>query len=87
MADILTGHKERTVGVADRDPIPYLPSPEERRRLRMAFGVSQTELAKELGVSKQAVSKYEASTSPTGETRVKYARILNIWAERLERNA
>lgn len=37
-----------------------LPSPAERRRLRKASGLSQSELANIVGVTRQAISQYES---------------------------
>jgi transcriptional regulator with XRE-family HTH domain len=66
----------------DRDPIPILPDGPERKRLRRAFGVSQTELAATLHVSRQMITRYERGSNPTGDTLVKYAQILTEWGAR-----
>ena len=70
----------------NRDPIPDLPTPTERRRLRKHFGVTQTELARSIGVSRQMIVGYEreGGNEPTGDTRVKYAELLEYWRIRAE---
>lgn len=51
-----------------------LPPVERRKPLREAFGLSQVDLAKQLGVSDAALSKWESGKStPRGEGRRKYA--------------
>lgn len=72
--------------LADRVPLPALPEPAERARLRALFGVTQAELAAEMQVTRKAVYAWEHGISdPTGERRAKYARLLARWAE-TERN-
>jgi DNA-binding XRE family transcriptional regulator len=72
------------VNITEREPIPALPPPPERKRLREAFGVTQTELAGELNVSRQMIVAYERGSEPTGQTRIKYAAILKSWQDRLK---
>lgn len=63
-------------------PIPRLPEPAERIRLREAFGITQQTLADAIGISRRSVHAYEHGKSePTGENRVKYAEILAHWAK------
>lgn len=63
-------------------PIPELPEPAERARLRKLFGVTQLFLAETLGVSRKTIVRTERGlTEPTGEFRNEYAAILNAWAE------
>lgn len=70
------------MNLANREPIPELPEPAERARLRNLFGVTQSELADEIGVVRQMVNRYETGRSePVGDNRINYARILNAWAE------
>lgn len=66
----------------NRDPIPVLPDAKERVRLRRAFGVTQSELAESLKVSRQMITRYERGANPTGDTLVKYAHILTEWGAR-----
>lgn len=75
--------------ITARDPIPRLPPPAERRRLRKAFGVTQEELAGAIGVSRQMIVGYEreGGNTPTGNTRVKYAEILETWRARTDGKA
>ena len=55
-----------------------LPAPAERRRIREAAGVSQQQVADELGVSATALSYWERGTwTPTLENAVAYRRILD----------
>jgi transcriptional regulator with XRE-family HTH domain len=69
------------MNIADNLPIAELPNPAERARLRILFGVSQSELAREIGVVRQMVNRYESGRSePAGEHRTKYAEILSAWA-------
>jgi len=54
-----------------------LPVPAARKRIRQAAGVSQLRLAAELGVSRQAVYRYEkGDRTPRGHRRLAYARLL-----------
>lgn len=70
--------------ITDREPIPSLPPPRERKRLREAFGVTQSEVARDLHVSRQMIVAYERGSEPTGDTRIKYAEILSKWQTRLK---
>jgi DNA-binding transcriptional regulator YiaG len=66
-----------------RSPIADLPEPKERARLRKAFGVTQTQLASALRVSRKTVYTWEAGTAkPTGAKRDEYAAILAAWQSR-----
>ncbi|MEU0971332.1 helix-turn-helix transcriptional regulator [Streptomyces sp. NPDC005917] len=50
-----------------------LPAPEERRAIRQAAGLSQGELAEAIGVTRQAVSHWEAGTrTPKGAFLERY---------------
>ena len=54
-----------------------LPPPGLRREIRRAAGISTTELAAQLGVSRQAVAKWETSDrTPRGPMLLRYAEIL-----------
>ena len=52
-----------------------LPRPDERRRIRMAAGVSQRELARALGVSWTAIQRWEAGATPRSHV-AEYAEAL-----------
>jgi DNA-binding XRE family transcriptional regulator len=69
--------------ITDREPVPELPPASERRRLREHFGVTQAELAETVRVSRQTIVAWERGSEPTGDKRVKYARILNRWKLRI----
>ncbi len=54
-----------------------LPSPEERRNIRLEAGISQQELAAALGASRVTLSRWETGTRrPRGEMAIRYARAL-----------
>jgi DNA-binding XRE family transcriptional regulator len=54
-----------------------LPSPAMRRAIREDAGVSQAMIGRDLGVSRQAVCRWEAGTrNPRGELAGAYARLL-----------
>jgi len=62
----------------------HLPSPSARRRLRERVGLSQEQIAQELGVDRAAVSRWESGVrSPRGATLRPYVELL----ERLAREA
>ena len=54
-----------------------LPPPATARMIRMAAGVSQDQVAKELGVHRMTVVRWESGKrTPTGVHRAVYARLL-----------
>lgn len=54
-----------------------LPTPALRRAIREAAGVSQGQIAREVGVHRMTVCRWESGTStPTGEHLHAYAAIL-----------
>lgn len=68
---VIAGLEARRKKVRTRDEA--LPPPEERKRVRKAYGVTQGDLADELGVHRITVSAWERGTyDPTGETLDKY---------------
>jgi DNA-binding transcriptional regulator YiaG len=59
-----------------------LPSPEKRRAIREAAGVSRREVAAALGVAPETVWRYEAGTrQPRGPARERYIDLLEGLAE------
>jgi DNA-binding XRE family transcriptional regulator len=65
-----------------RDPVPPLPPPRERARLRRVFGVTQQKLADAIGVSRKTVNEWErGTTEPSGSNRTEYAAVLAAWKE------
>jgi DNA-binding XRE family transcriptional regulator len=68
--------------LGDRAPIPSLPEPAERVRLRILFGVTQDELAAEMKVTRKSVYAWEHGISePAGQRRERYSRLLAKWAQ------
>lgn len=54
-----------------------LPPPATRRALRLAAGLTTQEIADIVGVTRDAISKYELGTrQPTGPRRTAYAKAL-----------
>jgi len=54
-----------------------LPSPALARAIRQGAGVSQQRIARELGVHRITVVRWEqGTTAPRGEVRSRYARLL-----------
>jgi DNA-binding XRE family transcriptional regulator len=71
--------------LANREPPPALPAVRLRAKLRKTFGVTQSEVAESLGVSRQTVISWErGTTEPAGVTREKYAELLRTWQSRAE---
>ena len=55
-----------------------LPAPTDRARIRVAAGVSQREVARELGVAKMSVRRWElGECNPGPENITAYARLLD----------
>ncbi|MEU6238683.1 helix-turn-helix domain-containing protein [Kitasatospora sp. NPDC047058] len=56
-----------------KKPADDLPPPEERARVRKAFGLTQGAMAEALGVHRLTVSAWERGAyDPTGATREQY---------------
>jgi transcriptional regulator with XRE-family HTH domain len=54
-----------------------LPPPAERRAIRISAGVSQEDIAKELGLSRAAISRWETDKRcPQDEHLLAYVKIL-----------
>lgn len=61
-----------------------LPAAEQRARLRTDYGLTQTEIAQALGVTRATVAAWEAGRSePQGPTRAAYAKLLDGIAAQL----
>jgi transcriptional regulator with XRE-family HTH domain len=72
---------EVNMDITSREPVPTLPVPAERARLRKLFGVTQNEIAAHIGVTRQMVNRYEHGRSePGGNARARYAELLATWA-------
>ena len=66
--------------------IASLPEPIERARLRKRFGITQTETAKALRVSRRTIVAWEQGTSePRGVNRERYAELIALWQEQENR--
>ncbi|GAB2778122.1 helix-turn-helix domain-containing protein [Streptomyces chlorus] len=60
-----------------RSPATPLPPPEERRRLRESHSLSQAQLARRVGVSRETVHAWESGrTAPRGRKGEAYAKLL-----------
>ena len=58
-----------------------LPDPTERKRLRELFGVTQQELAAELGIARKTVYAWERNERiRPSAARTRYAELLSTWA-------
>ncbi|MGW1779233.1 helix-turn-helix domain-containing protein [Streptomyces sp. NPDC002143] len=58
-------------------PVPPLPSPKERRRLREAASLTQAQVAEQVGVARETVRAWESGrTTPHGPKREAYANLL-----------
>lgn len=74
MEQVIAGLEARRKKPKDQEQV--LPPPEERKRVRKAYGVTQVDLAKELNVHRITVSAWERGAyDPTGETRAKYLEV------------
>ena len=64
--------------LAERRALRRLPPPRSRRLIRQRAGLRQIDLARELGVSRIAVLRWEAGDRrPKGATSDRYAAILD----------
>ncbi|MCA1222179.1 helix-turn-helix transcriptional regulator [Streptomyces sp. 8L] len=60
-----------------------LPTLKVRQRLRLAAGLTQTEVAEAIGVKRLAIARWEAgATQPHRENRRAYAHLLRKLAEK-----
>ncbi|MEU5220969.1 helix-turn-helix transcriptional regulator [Streptomyces sp. NPDC020807] len=64
-------------------PQAPLPEPRRRRELRELAHLSKAEMARALGVSPSTLTAWENGREPAGETREKYAYLLNGLAAKL----
>ncbi|QKW05080.1 helix-turn-helix domain-containing protein [Streptomyces sp. NA04227] len=69
--------------LARSGPPAPLPSAERRREVRELLHLSQTDVARAVGVSAGTVRAWEAGREPAGESREKYAYFLDAAQERL----
>lgn len=61
----------------ERELRELLPSPAKRRRLRERAGVSQEDVALSVGVTREAVTRWEAGTrTPRGRILDRYVAVL-----------
>ncbi|MBB5121865.1 dihydrolipoamide succinyltransferase [Streptomyces eurocidicus] len=69
--------------LASVGPQAPLPAPGVRRDLRERARLSKAQLARTLGVSPSTISAWESGRDPVGETRTKYAYLLDGLAAKL----
>lgn len=66
-----------TRSTTDEAAAPPLPSPKERRRLRVAKALSEEQVAAAVGVTRATVRSWETGrTSPRGRRRALYAKLI-----------
>lgn len=66
-------------------PLPVLPDPGHRRKLREAFGVPIVRAASDLGVSRETYRQWEKGTQmPNPGNLRKYAAQLAAWQDALD---
>lgn len=68
----------------EMEPIPELPPPAERRRLRRRFGFTQEGLAEMIGISIRTLYRWETGKdvkSPNDPHYRDYAVLLAAWKE------
>nr|WP_223183669.1 MULTISPECIES: helix-turn-helix transcriptional regulator [unclassified Streptomyces] len=65
-------------------PEAELPAPEERVRLRETARLTKAQVARALGVSPSTLTGWETGREPSGETRTRYAYLLDGLRTRLE---
>ncbi len=68
--------------LADRlDAVRRLPPPRMRRAIRQDAGVTQQDVAREMGVHRMTIARWEAgSHQPRGARLVDYIRVLEMLA-------
>ncbi|MFD9793410.1 helix-turn-helix domain-containing protein [Streptomyces sp. NPDC059070] len=70
--------------LAEVGPQEPLPEPDERRRLRERANLSKAQVARALSVSPSTVGGWESGRDPSGETRTRYAYLLDGLRAKLE---
>ncbi|MET9117576.1 XRE family transcriptional regulator [Streptomyces longwoodensis] len=89
--EVDVGASDPVAAVLDRisfaGPVPRLPDPAERVRLREAFGWTVTQMGRASGVRRETVWTWESDPprTPRGEKGQRYARILAYFAAELAR--
>ncbi|MFJ4153169.1 helix-turn-helix domain-containing protein, partial [Streptomyces galbus] len=89
--EVDVGAGDPVTAVLDRisfaGPVPRLPEPAERVRLREAFGWTVTQMGRASGVRRETVWTWESDPprTPRGEKGQRYARILAYFAAELAR--
>lgn len=72
----------------ERALLDVLPSPAERRRLRERAGVSQEDVARVVGVTREAVTRWESGLrTPRGQRLDQYVQVLHHLADATEESA
>ncbi len=66
-------------------PLPLLPPPEERRRLRDAMGITCAAAAAELEVSPRTLLRWEwGDAEPVPASRRRYGALLEQWRQAVD---
>jgi DNA-binding XRE family transcriptional regulator len=66
----------------ERIQLRQLPAPEQLREIRQQAGLTQEELAAEVGCSRLAIVRYEnGERRPKGELAERYGRVLRVLQE------
>lgn len=74
------------MGWADPRPLPLLPPPEVRRKLREAVGVTIRDASQEIGVSNVSYAYWErGSRTPKPDHLRAYHAQLSRWQEAVEK--
>jgi transcriptional regulator with XRE-family HTH domain len=70
------------------EPIPELPPPSERVRLRKRFGFTQAGLARKIGISPRSFYRWETGKDiqfPTDPKYLDYVAVIVAWKETEQR--
>jgi DNA-binding transcriptional regulator YiaG len=68
-------------------PLPALPSPDNRLRLRRAAGLSRAGAAVVVGVSEKSITRWEQGKNAPGDGDVRYRQFLAVCGATAERPA
>lgn len=78
--EVSEGHLVRKLAALSR-----LPQPDIRRRIRRQAGASQIDVARECGVTREAVGRWEdGSRRPRGEHLLRYVACLDLMRQQAD---